>query len=116
MYNNHQVNQNYGQSERNRKLTRERENKRNLFLGILMVTIPFLLFFLLAFLVPKKAIAADSLVNITQVGSNNVINIEQYNAAHNASINLGASSAVDNTNVSIVQRDSVVKTATVEIR
>ena len=116
MYNNHQVNENYGQSERNRRLAKDRENKRNFFLGILMVTIPFLVFLMLAFLVPKKAIAADSLVNITQVGSNNVINIEQYNAAHNASINLGASSAVDNTNISIVQRDTGVKTATVEIR
>jgi hypothetical protein len=72
--------------------------------------------FLITFFISLNVYAADSSVNITQVGSNNVINIEQYNAAHNASINLGASSAVDNTNVSIVQRDSGVKTATVEIR
>jgi hypothetical protein len=71
--------------------------------------------FLMSFLVSVSAYGADATVNINQVGSNNVINIEQYNAAHNATINLGAVSAVDNTYVNIVQRDSGVKTASVEI-
>ena len=71
--------------------------------------------FLIIFFISLNAFGADATVNITQVGSNNVINIEQYNAAHNASINLGLSSAVDNTNISIVQRDTGVKTAIVNI-
>jgi hypothetical protein len=70
---------------------------------------------LVTFFISVNVYAADSSVNITQVGSNNVINIEQYNAAHNATINLGVSSAVDNTNISIVQRDSGSKTAIVNI-
>ena len=115
MWNNHEVNYRYGQSERNRRLARELQNKRNFRLGCLMIILPFLTFFILAIIVPKKAFAADATVNINQVGSNNVINIEQYNAANNATINLGSSSAVDNTNISIVQRDSGIKTATVDI-
>jgi len=115
MWNNHEVNYRYGQSERNRRLAKEKQNKRNFRLGLLMVILPFLTFFILALAVPKKARAADASVNINQVGSNNVINIEQYNAAHNATITLGTISPVDNTNISIVQRDSGVKTASVEI-
>jgi hypothetical protein len=115
MWNNHQVNNNYGQAERNRTIAKEKENTRNFRLGLLMVILPFLTFFILALTVPKKARAADASVNINQVGSNNVINIEQYNAAHNATITLGTISPVDNTNISIVQRDSGVKTASVEI-
>ena len=115
MWNNHQVNSNYGQAERNRTIAKEKQNKRNFRLGLLMVILPFLTFFILALAVPKKARAADATVNINQVGSNNVINIEQYNAAHNATITLGTISPVDNTNISIVQRDSGVKTASVEI-
>ena len=71
--------------------------------------------FLITFFISLNVHGADATVNITQVGSNNIINIEQYNAAHNATINLGALSPVDNTNISIVQRDSGVKTAIVEI-
>jgi hypothetical protein len=71
--------------------------------------------FLIACFISLNVYGADATVNITQVGSNNVINIEQYNAAHNATINLGASTPVDNTNISIVQRDSGIKTSTVEI-
>ena len=36
--------------------------------------------FLITCFISVNVLAADSLVNITQVGSNNVINIEQYNA------------------------------------
>ena len=72
-------------------------------------------FFVAVFGFCSKTKAADATVNINQVGSNNVINIEQYNAANNASINLGSISPVDNTYINITQRDSGVKTATVEI-
>ena len=69
----------------------------------------------LILLFPISVFAADSTINITQIGSNNIINIAQYNAAHNASIDLGRLSSVDNTAISIDQKDSGVKTALVEI-
>ena len=114
MWNNHEVNNKYGQSERNRRIAREAEHKRNFIIGCLMVGIPFLIFFILAF-TTKKAFAADATININQIGNNNTINIAQYNAAHNASIDLGRISSVDNTAISIDQKDSGVKTASVEI-
>jgi len=115
MWNNHQVNNNYGQAERNRTIAKEKENTKNFRLGLLMVFVPIFVIILLSFLYTKKAFAADATVNINQVGSNNVINIEQYNDAHNTTITLGTISPVDNTNISIVQRDSGTKTANVEI-
>ena len=115
MWNNHQVNQHYGQSERNRRLARELQNKRNFRLGILMIIIPLLTFLTLAFFMPKKAYAADATISINQIGDNNTINIAQYNAAHNVSIDLGRTTNVDNTTINIEQRDSGIKTATVDI-
>lgn len=115
MWNNHEVNYRYGQSERNRRLARELQNKRNFRLGCLMIILPFLTFFILAIIVPKKAYAADATISINQIGDNNTINIAQYNAAHNVSIDLGRTTNVDNTTINIEQRDSGIKTATVDI-
>ena len=115
MWNNHQVNSNYGQSERNRTLAKERENKTNFRLGILMVITPFLIFFILALFMPKKARAADNSIIIDQVGSNNTINISQDGSGHYAKVVLGSISAVDNTTVSIDQKDSGPKFASVRI-
>ena len=114
MWNNHQVNNHYGQSERNRTLAKQRENTKNFRLGCLMLLIPVIIFVGLAF-IPKKAFAADATISISQIGDNNTINIAQYNAAHNASIDLGKTSNVDNTNITIEQKDSGIKTASVEI-
>jgi len=115
MWNNHQVNQHYGQSERNRRLAREQEHKRNFRLGILMIMVPLLIFLTLAFFMPKKAFAADNSIIIDQVGSNNTINISQDGSGHYAKVVLGAVSAVDNTAVSIDQKDSGPKFASVRI-
>ena len=115
MWNNHQVNQHYGQSERNRRLARELENKRNFRLGILMIVIPFLTFLTLAFFMPKKAIAADNSVIIDQVGSYNDINVSQQGSGHYAKVVLGTVSAVDNTTVSIDQKDSGPKFTSIRI-
>ena len=114
MWNNHEVNNKYGQSERNRRIAREAEHKRNFTIGCFMIAIPVFIFLILSF-TTKKAFAADATININQIGSNNTINIAQYNAAHNASIDLGRISSVDNTAISIDQKDSGVKTASVEI-
>jgi hypothetical protein len=116
MWNNHQVNQHYGQSERNRRLARELENKRNFRLGILMIMIPLLTFLTLAFFMPKKAFAADNTINISQIGDNNTINVSQDGSGHTATINLGLNSNVDNNIISIDQKDSGIKTASVEIK
>ena len=115
MWNNHQVNSNYGQSERNRTLAKERENRKNFRLGILMVITPFLIFVILAVFMPKKAFAADNSVIIDQVGSYNTINISQEGSDHKAKVVLGAVSAVDNTTVSIDQKDSGPKFTSIRI-
>jgi hypothetical protein len=114
MWNNHEVNHRYGQSERNRRLARELENKRNFRLGCIMIITPLLLFLTLAF-ISKKTYAADNSVIIDQVGSNNTINVSQDGSGHYAKMILGTSSAVDNTSVSIDQKDSGPKFASVRI-
>jgi hypothetical protein len=70
-----------------------------------------LLFVLLAF----NVLAADNTVNIDQVGDNNTIYISQDGSAHSATVNLGKTSAVDNTNINITQQGTGAKTASVEI-
>jgi hypothetical protein len=115
MWNNHQVNQHYGQYERNKILAKEKENKRNFRLGCLMVLTPVLILIILAFFMPKKAVAADNSIIIDQVGSYNTINISQDGSGHYAKVVLGAVSAVDNTAVSIDQKDSGLKYASVRI-
>ena len=114
MWNNHEVNYRYGQSERNRRLARERENKRNFRLGCLMILVPVIIFVGLAF-IPKKAYAADNSVIIDQVGSYNTINVSQQGSEHKAKVVLGAVSAVDNTTVSIDQKDSGPKFTSIRI-
>ena len=114
MWNNHQVNSQYGQSERNRTLAKEKENRKNFRLGCLMILVPVMIFVGLSF-IPKKAYAADATISINQIGDNNTINIAQYNAAHNVSIDLGRTTNVDNTTINIEQRDSGIKTASVDI-
>jgi hypothetical protein len=115
MWNNHEVNHRYGQSERNRRLARELENKRNFRLGCIMIITPLLIFFMLAVFMPKKARAADNSIIIDQVGSNNTINVSQDGSGHYAKVVLGSISAVDNTTVSIDQKDSGPKFASVRI-
>ena len=115
MWHNGEINNHYGQAERNRTIAKEKENKKNFRLGLLMVFVPIFLVIILSFLYTKKAFAADATININQIGDNNTINITQYNAAHNASIDLGKTSNVDNTNITIEQKDSGIKTASVEI-
>jgi hypothetical protein len=123
MWNNHQVNQHYGQSERNRRLAKELQNKRNFRLGCLMVLTPILIFLTLAFLMPKKAhaqtnvvpSAVDNTIYVSQIGDNNTIRISQTGIGHNVAIDLGRVSNVDNTTIDIEQKDLGRKTAIVEI-
>jgi len=63
-----------------------------------------------------SAVAADNTIHIQQIGDNNIINVSQDGSGHTATINLGLISAVDNTSISIDQKDSGTKTANVEIR
>lgn len=71
--------------------------------------------FLFFLLVPTLAMAADNQIIIDQVGDNNTFTVYQDSANHTASITLGKNSAVDNTSVTVEQRDSGTKSATVEI-
>jgi hypothetical protein len=107
----------YGQSERNRTLAKERENKRNFRLGCLMIVAPLLLFLTLAF-ISKKSYAQSSIDNtiyVSQIGDNNTINITQYGSGHSATVNLGLMSNVDNTSIAIDQKDSGPKLASISI-
>jgi len=70
----------------------------------------FLLFFLCF-----NVCAADNTVNIEQVGNNNTVYISQDGSAHSASVNLGKTSSVDNTNINITQQGTGAKTASIEI-
>lgn len=63
-----------------------------------------------------SAVAADNTIHIQQIGDNNIINVLQDGSGHATTINLGLISAVDNTSISIDQKDSGVKTASVEIK
>ena len=115
MWNNHQVNSNYGQAERNRTIAKEKENKKNFRLGLLMVFVPIFLVIILSFLYTKKAFAADNSVIIDQVGNYNYINVSQQGSGHYAKVVLGTVSAVDNTTVSIDQKDTGPKFTSVRI-
>jgi hypothetical protein len=79
-----------------------------------MILVPVIIFVGLAF-IPKKAYAADNSVIIDQVGSYNTINVSQQGAEHKAKVVLGAVSAVDNTTVSIDQKDSGPKFTSIRI-
>ena len=59
--------------------------------------------------------AADNTINIEQVGVNNTINILQDGSGHTATVNMGSISSVDNTSISIEQKDSGTKTASISI-
>jgi len=115
MRNNYQQNTSYGQAERNRTIAKEKENKKNFRLGLLMVFVPIFLVIILSFLYTKKAFAADNSVIIDQVGNYNYINVSQQGSGHYAKVVLGTVSAVDNTTVSIDQKDTGPKFTSVRI-
>jgi len=54
-------------------------------------------------------------IYIEQVGSYNSVTVNQDGTGHSATVTMGLTSAVDNTTVSIDQKDSGAKTATVNI-
>jgi hypothetical protein len=54
-------------------------------------------------------------IYIEQVGSYNSVTVNQDGSGHTATVTMGLTSAVDNTNISIDQKDSGAKTATVNI-
>jgi hypothetical protein len=70
---------------------------------------------LLLALICFNVCAADNTITIDQVGDSNTIYISQDGSAHSATVNLGKTSAVDNTNINITQQGTGAKTASVEI-
>ena len=64
----------------------------------------------------KSSYAADNVLYIEQSGSGNTVNVLQDGSGHNVTLNLGASSPIDNTVITIDQKDSGIKTANVEIK
>ena len=63
-----------------------------------------------------SAFAADNTINIQQIGNNNTVAILQDGSGHTSTVNLGANSNVDNTSIYIDQKDSGIKTTSVEIK
>jgi hypothetical protein len=105
----------YGESERNRTLAKEAEKKKNFTLGLLMI-ISFIFIFLLAgVLIPKKAHAADNIVNIDQVGTGNTTTVSQDGDGHSAVITVGSISPT-NYNVFSIMQQGAPKTASIELK
>lgn len=115
MYYNSEVKSTYGQSERNRRLAREAENKRNFRLGLLMIISFISIFVLAALLVPKKAHAADNTITIDQIGNNNITNIVQDGNGNTASITTGNGLGIDYNVFSISQQGNN-KTASIDLK
>jgi len=70
---------------------------------------------IIAALLSTNIYAQTNTIYIDQIGSYNSITVNQDGLGHAASITMGSSSGVDNTTVSIDQKDSGAKTATVNI-
>ena len=71
--------------------------------------------YLILALVCVNVCAADNTITVDQVGDNNTVYISQDGTAHVVTVNLGRTSAVDNTNINIVQQGTGAKTAGVDI-
>jgi hypothetical protein len=71
--------------------------------------------YLILALVCVNVCAADNTITVDQVGDNNTIYISQDGTANVVTVNLGRTSAVDNTNINIVQQGTGAKTAGVDI-
>ena len=61
------------------------------------------------------AYAADNKIIVDQIGSGNTIVIEQVGKGHQATVNTGAASDVDNVTLTILQQGTGAKTSTVAI-
>jgi hypothetical protein len=104
----------YGQSERNRTLAKEAENKKNFTLGLLIISIlPIIC--ILMFIGKATAQTTGNLVYIDQVGNGNQTTIVQDGSGHNAIIVAGASSNVDY-NVFAITQQGASKTASIELK
>lgn len=60
--------------------------------------------------------ASNSLVDIEQVGNNNIVTISQQGPGHSTVVRLGETSDVDNATVDITQQGTGAKSATVELK
>lgn len=92
-------------------MTRERITT-NAYEFILLIIIAFCLIGV----VIKSSYAADNGIYIEQSGSGNTINVLQDGSGHTVTLNLGIFVPIDNTTISIDQKDSGTKTANVEIK
>lgn len=72
--------------------------------------------YLLFFLSFSVCAQTNNSIYIQQIGDNNIITVAQDGSGHTAIVNLGNTSNVDNTNISIDQKDSGIKTASIEIK
>ena len=92
-------------------MTRERITT-NAYEFILLIIIAFCLIGVLI----KSSYAADNVLYIEQSGSGNTVNVLQDGSGHTVTLNLGIFVPIDNTTISIDQKDSGIKTASVEIK
>ena len=104
----------YGQSERNRTLAKEAENKKNFTLGLLIISIlPIIC--ILMFIGKANAQTTGNLIYVDQVGSGNQTTIVQEGNGHTASITTGGISPTDYNVFSIMQQGAA-KTASIELK
>ena len=115
MYHNREVKSTYGQSERNRTLAKEAENKKNFRLGLLMIISFISIFVLAALLVPKKAHAADNTITIDQIGNGNTTTIVQDGSGNTARVTTGTGLGIDYNVFSIAQQGNN-KTASIDLK
>lgn len=80
-----------------------------------MKTINYLLIFFFLLIFACVVFAADNSVTVDQVGNNSTIVIEQVGKGHTATVNVGATSDVDNLTLTILQQGTGSKTAAVTI-
>lgn len=74
---------------------------------VLMQVLPFIFW-------PKTA-RADNLITVDQIGSYNTVVVTQDGTTQSATVNLGKTSAVDNTYIAITQQGTGNKIATVDM-
>ena len=66
-------------------------------------------------LIAGYAWSADNKIIVDQIGSNNTIVIEQVGKGHQATVNMGSATDVDNVTLTILQQGTGAKTSTVTI-
>lgn len=88
-------------------------NDNNKFFIIALIAV--VLIQVLPFIFWPKTARADNLITVDQIGSYNTVVVTQDGTTQSATVNLGKTSAVDNTYIAITQQGTGNKTAAVDM-